>query len=86
MSLRRATKVRTLCEVLREINDLHQGDKKHDKKVRKKLVEAECMAKKMSYKLLEYNKEYDKDWWETTEGKRREKLLRKRLSKSYLVG
>lgn len=86
MSLRRATRVRTLCEVLREINDLHQGDKKHDRKVRKKLVEAERMAKKMSYKLLEYNKEYDKDWWETTEGKRREKLLRKRFSKSYLVG
>lgn len=86
MSLRRATELRTLCEVLREINDLHQGDKKHDRKVRKKLIEAEYMAKKMSYKLLEYNKEYDKDWWETVEGKKREKLLKKRFSKSYLIG
>jgi hypothetical protein len=86
VSLRRATELRTLCEVLREINDLHQGDKKHDRKVRKKLIEAEYMAKKMSYKLLEYNKEYDKDWWETVEGKKREKLLKKRFSKSYLIG
>lgn len=86
MSLRRATKIRTLCEVLREINDLHQGETKHDRKVRKRLVEIERMAKKMSYKLLEYNKEYDKEWWETIEGKEREKRLRKRLSKSYLIG
>lgn len=86
MSLRNANKVRTICEVLREINDFHQGDTKHDKKVRKKLVEAECMAKKMSHKLLEYNKEYNKGWWETVEGKKREKLLKKRFSKSYLVG
>ena len=86
MSLRRATKIRTLCEVLREVNDLHQGKTKHDKKVRKRLVEIERMAKKMSYKLLEYNKEYDKEWWETVEGKEREKRLRKRLSKSYLIG
>lgn len=65
---------------------MHQKDNKHDRRVRRKLVEAEQMAKRMSRKLLGYNKEYDKEWWESVEGKKREKLLNERLSKSYLVG
>lgn len=78
------SKWRTVCEVLREINDLHQGDTRHDRAVRKKLVEAEAMAKRMSRKLLEYNEEVYKDWWERNPNYKA-KLLR-RMNKSYLVG
>lgn len=85
MSIRSAGDHRyTLCEVLREINDLHQGDSETDKIIRNKLVLAEKMAKKMSRKLLEYNKSVFKDWWDNNPD-HEEKILR-RLNKSYLVG
>jgi len=85
MSIRSAGDHRyTLCEVLREINDLHQGDSETDKIIRNKLVLAERMAKKMSRKLLEYNKNAFKDWWDKNPD-HEEKILR-RLNKSYLVG
>lgn len=51
-----ASKRRTICEVLREIGDEHPG-------ARPKVIEAVKMAKRMSAKLLEYNKETFKDWW-----------------------
>ena len=52
MSLKEAARVRTVCEVLREINDLHQEQTTHDKAVRKLLCEAEDMGKRMSRKLI----------------------------------
>lgn len=84
MSMRDASNSRTICEVLREINDLCQGNNSHDKLIRKKLSEAETMAKKMSYKLLEYNQEVFKDWW--AENPDKEKDLKIRMSKHYLTG
>jgi hypothetical protein len=54
---------RTLCEVLREINDISKGNELHDK-IFSKLQECETMAKKMSRKLRQYSREWDKDWWE----------------------
>jgi len=63
MSLRGACEKRTLCEVLREINDLLQGNPVHPK-VLPKLIEAEKMAKKMAGKLVEYNKDIFSDWWQ----------------------
>ncbi len=83
MSMRNASKHRTICEVLREINDLHQGANEHDVMVRMKLAEAQAMAKRMSRKLLEYNKEVYRDWWE--KNKDFEADLDRRLSKNYLV-
>lgn len=77
---------RTICEVLREINDLHQTNSERDKETRTKLIEAEKMAKRMAKKLLEYNSKYHKDFWESTNGMKYKNVLKKRLNKSYLVG
>ena len=59
MSMRDTNERRTICEVLREINDVVT-----DPVLRIKLAEVENMAKRMMLKLLEYNKDVDKDWWE----------------------
>jgi len=87
MSMRRVNKFRTLCEVLREINDLHQDTsiptEDHNKNVRHLLAECEVMAKKMAHKLYEYNKEYDKEWW--LRNPDYEKDLLERLSKTYIT-
>lgn len=84
MSMRDASNAITICEVLRRINDLNQGDSKREKMTRKLLAEAERMAKKMSLKLLEYNKEVFTNYWE--ENKNKEEDLKKRMSKNYLTG
>ena len=77
---------RTICEVLREINDLHQTDSDADKQTRQKLIEAEGMAKRMSKKLFKDNKKLYKKFWKSTPGKKWEKILTKRLNTSYLAG
>lgn len=56
---RTATRQRTICEVLREVWDIHS-----DELTRALLREAEDMAKRMARKLLQYNKEVFRDWWE----------------------
>ena len=84
MSIRGVQKVRTICEVLREINDLHQEQTNHDKVIRNKLKEAEQMAKRMDKKLLSYNKKYSKDWWEKNPDY--EKDLKLRMNKNYCTG
>ena len=73
---------RTICEVLREINDEMQGEQKHPI-VLEKLREAEKMAKKMMGKLVEYNKDIKKGWWK--ENKDYAEKLEKRMKESYLV-
>jgi hypothetical protein len=78
------SKFRTVCEVLREINDMHQIDNEHDKTVRIKLIEVQSMAKKMSYELFKYSKKRFKNWWKKNYDY--EKDVRERLSKDYLVG
>jgi hypothetical protein len=57
---------RTICEVLREINDLHQESTPHDELIRGKLLEAVNMGKRMDKALRE---EYghrlsDEGYWE----------------------
>jgi len=84
MTMRGSSKHYTICEVLREINDLHQKQTEHDKIIRNKLALAEKMAKKMSYKLKEYNKNIYSDWWE--KNRDYENDLNRRLSKNYCIG
>lgn len=84
MSMRRAADRRTVCEVLREINDLHQGKEEHDTLVRYKLFECERMAKSMTRKLYENNKQWDAKFW--ADNPDYEKDLLKRLGTSYLTG
>jgi hypothetical protein len=50
---------RTICEVLREI---YWGTE--DLEVRRRVIEATDMAKKMDIKLREYSGKWDKGWWE----------------------
>ena len=62
MSMWRTGAYRSPCEVIREINDLFQGDGELDKVVRKKLAEAEAKAKDMSIHLSKYEPNYYKKW------------------------
>jgi len=88
MSLRnswanKVNKIRTICEVLREINDLHQDDSQQSKTTRKLLCDAEDMAKRMVKKLKEYNMKWDATWWEKNPDY--EKDLDKRLNEKYIA-
>lgn len=81
MSLRGACEVRTICEVLRKINDKLQSHPIH-KEVLPLLIEAEDMGKRMSKKLVEYNKDVYKGWWK--ENKEYEKDLKRRQDANYI--
>ena len=62
MSMWRTSAYRSPCEVLREINDMFQGDTEKDKKVRQLLSEAESKAKAMSIALTVYEPNFYKGW------------------------
>ena len=68
----------TPCELIREINDLCQGDSKKDKDIRALCGAAEKMTKRIALELHRYSKEIWKDekWWKPNiawkaKGKRR---------------
>ena len=88
MSMNRSNQKRSICEVLRDINDLHQGDTDTDKNTRILLMEAEVMAKKIVNKLIDYSKIANKSAWIEWENDNPnyEEDLRRRTNKSYLVG
>ena len=81
MSLRGAAQLRTLCEVLREINDELQGNPAHPR-ILPKLREAEAMAKKMAMKLYQNNKKFDEGWWKANP--QAAQKLERRLSENYI--
>ena len=81
MSLKGASKLRTLCEVLREINDELIGTEYHAA-IFPKLIEAERMAKKMTKKLRSYSRKYDAGWWEANPDYERD--LERRLNTEYV--
>jgi len=62
MSMWRTSAYRSPCEVVREINDMFQGDSFQDQEVRKLLAEVEAKAKDMSIHLSEYEPNYYKHW------------------------
>ena len=62
MSMWRTSAYRTPCEVLREINDLFQGDTDIDRIVRKKLAEVEAKTKEMSLFIDKYDKKFHDRW------------------------
>ena len=83
-SMRHSCKLRTICECLRELADIHQDPKsEHDRNVRKRLFEIERMAKRMTVKLKKYSKKWDKDWWDANPDY--EKDLDRRLTTSYIA-
>ena len=61
-SLHSASHDRTICEVLREIHDLHDDDP-----TRALLLDAVDMAKRMARKLSQYNREEFGEWWADNE-------------------
>jgi len=81
--LQNASPKRTVCEVLREINDLHQGDTQTDITTRGLVREAVDMAKRMDLALKDYNKEYDSGWW--AENADYETDLNRRIATDYLA-
>jgi hypothetical protein len=81
MSMRNANGKRTVCEVVREINDDLQGTGLHPV-ILPKLREVESMCKRMAQKLYQYNKDFDKDWWATNPDY--EADLKRRMDASYL--
>lgn len=62
MSMWRTSHLRTPCEVLREINDIFQGDTDLDKMVRHKLAEVETKTKEMSLFIDKYDKKFHERW------------------------
>ena len=82
MSLRGADPNRTICEVLRKINDKLQGTPIH-KEILPLLVEAEGMGKRMSKKLVEYNKNVYAGWWAANP--KYEEDLKVRMNKTYIA-
>ena len=58
----RTSPYRSPCEVIREINDMFQGDTGIEKRVRKLLAEVEAKAKDMSIHLSKYEENYYKKW------------------------
>jgi len=64
MSMNNANYMRSPCEVLREINDLFQGDTEKDELVRKLLAEAEAKTKRMSIELTKYDQTSYLTWWD----------------------
>jgi len=73
----------TLCEVLRQINDVVQDDDVNSQNIRDMLALAERMGKKMSAKLHEYNENYDAGFWRDN-SKLREHVYR--TNHSYKIG
>ena len=67
MSMWRTSAFRTPCEVLREINDIFQGDEELDKIVRKKLAEVEAKTKEMSLFIDKYDKKFHERWERNTD-------------------
>jgi len=56
------TKLRTICEVHREIYDIIYDQ--DNEELKDLLNEAYGLAKKMDAKLRQYKNNYDNDWWE----------------------
>lgn len=61
-------KLRTICEVHREMHDILLEDDGINTKTANKIIflleEAYKMAKKMNNKLVQYKHNYDDAWWE----------------------
>ena len=63
VNMKHSYKFRTICEVLREINDIIQEDNDNNTKIRTLLEEATLMGKKMAGKLFEYSQDRFPDYW-----------------------
>lgn len=83
MTMRGSYPRRTICEVLREINDIVQGTDEVSVTIRKKLALCERMAKKMQTKLIEYSGDHHTEWWKKNPNHKAN--LEKRLTETYIT-
>ena len=83
--LRKATYRRTICEVMRKVNDLCQTDSEKDVQIRAHLREMLIMAKRMITKLVKYKRGCDADWWESIPAKEQKKLNKIRRQAGYKI-
>lgn len=82
---KKTTNRRTICEVMRMVNDLCQTDSEKDIQIRGYLREMTIMAKRMITKLVKYKKNCDADWWDTVPEKERKKLDKIRRAVGYKI-
>jgi len=86
MTMKTASEFMTPCEVLRQINDLCQGDTDKEKEIRALLSQFELLAKRMAQEIN--NREGPKirdEWWEESTFNWKE-LAKIRISKLYKSG
>ena len=83
MSMRDMCEKMTICETLRQLNDLIQEDTEEHNTFRDFIATAEYLAKRMSVKLHEYSAEGDSAW--LVKNKRYEEIL-SRNDAGYKVG
>ena len=75
-------RLRTVCEVIRELNDVintEKIDNKTKNRLTEKTQEIYGMVKRMNKKLVEYKEGYDKGWYKVNENY--ENSLKKRGTK-----
>ena len=85
MSMWRTSVYRSPCEVLREINDLFQGDTEKDIRVRGLLADAENKAKDMSIHLTVYEENYYKKWDKNKDANRDTKFRTRKEYKFHRI-
>jgi len=67
MAMQTASQYMTPCEVLRQINDLCQGNDEKDKKIRELVAKFEIMAKRLAHEVNNRpGSKISDSWWEKT--------------------
>ena len=82
-SFRRSVDKTTACELIRMVNDLCQSDSDSDVKIRELLSDIMMYTKKMNAKLIEYKRDYNKDWWTRLPEGEKERLNKIRQDAGY---
>ena len=88
MSMRDSSPKLTPCELLRDINDLCQGDSKKDKRIRELLGACEKQSKRLGQEVNKYNRDIWKlqEWWPINKGWRSKGKRRSRDNYKYSTG
>ena len=88
MGMRQASRDRTICEVIRKVNDQAQSESENDVEIRQLCIELEIMAKKMALKLIQYKREVEGKGFYRWEEKNptAEADLERRISELYKIG
>lgn len=77
---------KTICEVLRRINDCCQGNTENDAKIRELLLEAMSRAKNIITDLWRYKKACDREWWKKNPQAEIDLLKGLRTGMNYKIG